>query len=59
MAFGKCGLQVRFGYVVEDVAAAVGAEVATVVRAVALDAEDVGEWEGGVGGGDVGGENWS
>lgn len=44
---------------VEDVAAAVGSEVATVARAVALNAEDVGGWEGGVGGGDVGGEKWS
>lgn len=55
--FRECGLRVRFADVVEYVAAAAGAEVAAVARAVALDAEDVG---GGVAGwvGDVAGEEW-
>lgn len=54
MTFRKCGLRVRFSDVAEYVKAAVGAEVAAVVRAVALDTEDVGGWGSNVG--DVGGE---
>ena len=54
MAFRKCGLIVGFCNVAEYAAAAVGTEVAAVVGAVALDAEDVGGWGGR--GGDVAGE---
>lgn len=57
MTFRECGLIVGLCNVVEYAAAAVGAEVAAVVGAVALDAEDVGGWGGGGGGGgDVAGE---
>lgn len=55
MAFRECGLIVGFCNVAEYAAAAVGAEVAAVVGAVALDAEDVGGWSGR--GGDVAGED--
>lgn len=49
MAFAKCGLLVRFREEVEYVLAAVTVEVAAVAGAIALDAEDVGGWRGGVG----------
>ena len=41
MPFGKCALDVRFADVMEYIPAAVGVEVAPVVCAVALDAEDI------------------
>lgn len=52
--FGKSGLFIGFGEVVEYIVAAMGAEIVAVVDAVALDAENVGGLGGGVG--DVAGD---
>ena len=54
MPFGKSGLFIGFGEVVEYIVAAMGAEIVAVVDAVALDAENVGGLGGGVG--DVAGD---